>query len=77
MTGKAIAIRVGEYVRAHRKRAQLTQAELARYAGIGKTAVFDLEKGKETIQLSTLLAVLPVLNLKLQLKGPFADLEFS
>ena len=75
MTGKKIAELMGVLVRKHRKRAELTQAELARYAGIGKTAVFDLEKGKATLRLSTLLAILPVLNLKLDLKGPFGNLH--
>jgi HTH-type transcriptional regulator / antitoxin HipB len=66
--------KIGRIVRFHRKKAKLTQAELAKHAGIGKTAVFDIEKGKATIQLSTLLAVLRILNLKLTLNGPIMHL---
>lgn len=51
-------------LRKHRKAAGLSQLQLAQLAGIGKTAVFDLEKGKETVQLDTLRKVLAVLNIK-------------
>jgi y4mF family transcriptional regulator len=53
-----------------RKRSGLTQQELAVLAGVGKTAVFDLEKGKATIQLDTLLKILAVLNIQLEFKTP-------
>lgn len=51
-------------LRMHRKAAGLSQLQLAQLAGIGKTAVFELEKGKETVQLDTLRKVLAVLNIK-------------
>ncbi|KAF0203843.1 MAG: helix-turn-helix domain-containing [Bacteroidetes bacterium] len=51
-------------LRKHRKAAGLSQLQLAQLAGIGKTAVFELEKGKETVQLDTLRKVLAVLNIK-------------
>lgn len=54
-------------IRSHRKKAGLSQLELAELAGVGKTAVFDLEKGKETVQLDTLRKVLAVLNIKVVL----------
>lgn len=57
-------------VRFHRKRAGLTQAELARLAGVGKTVVFDIEKGKRTVRLETLLKVLEVLNMQLDWHSP-------
>ncbi len=41
-------------IRQHRKIAGLSQLQLAELAGVGKTVVFDLEKGKETVQLDTL-----------------------
>lgn len=69
-----VAVRIGKIVRFHRKKAELTQAELARFAAIGKTAVFDLEKGKATVQLSTLLAVLHVLNIRIVFEGPLMHL---
>jgi HTH-type transcriptional regulator/antitoxin HipB len=56
-----------------RKQSGLSQQELAKLAGVGKTVVFDIEKGKETIQLDTLLKILNVLNIHIKLKTPFAD----
>jgi len=53
-----------------RKQSGLSQQELARLAGIGKTAVFDIEKGKQTVQLDTLLKVLDTLNIQLRLESP-------
>lgn len=54
-----------------RKKCGLTQLELAKLAGVGKTAVFDIEKGKATVQLDTLLKVLSTLNIHLKLELPF------
>lgn len=34
-------------IRGHRKKAGLTQKELADLAGLGKTVIFDIEKGKD------------------------------
>ena len=68
------SIKIGKIVRFHRMKARLTQAELAKFAGIGKTAVFDLEKGKASVQLSTILAVLHVLNVQLAFHGPIMHL---
>jgi HTH-type transcriptional regulator/antitoxin HipB len=41
-----------------RKKTGLTQQELAQLAGVGKTVIFDLEHGKQSIQLDTLLKIL-------------------
>ncbi|MCX6326169.1 MAG: helix-turn-helix domain-containing protein [Bacteroidia bacterium] len=60
-------------IRRHRKAARLSQLQLAEMAGIGKTVVFDIEKGKETIQLSTLRKMLKVLNIKVQLISPLRN----
>jgi HTH-type transcriptional regulator/antitoxin HipB len=60
-------------IRKHRKAAGLSQLQLAEMAGVGKTSVFDLEKGKETIQLDTLRKILTALNIKLQLISPFMN----
>lgn len=57
---------LGPVVRFHRKSARLTQAELARLAGVGKTSVFDVEHGKRTVRLTTLQAVLEVLGIRLE-----------
>jgi len=57
-------------IREHRKIAGLSQFQLAEIAGVGKTVVFDLEKGKETIRLDTLRKILAALNIKVQLTSP-------
>jgi len=60
-------------IRNHRKSAGLSQHQLAEMSGVGKTAVFDIEKGKETIQLDTLRKILKVLNIKVQINSPMMN----
>lgn len=60
-------------IRMHRKAANLTQLQLAELAGVGKTVVFDIEKGKETVKLLTLKKILKVLNIEIQLRSPLLD----
>lgn len=62
---------IGNIVRYHRKQSGLSQHELANLAGVGKTVVYEIEKGKETVQLNTLLKVLDVLNIQVKLSTPF------
>ena len=61
---------LGAILKFHRKKAGLTQLELAKLAGVGKTVVFDLEKGKDTVQLDTLKKILRVLNITVRLESP-------
>lgn len=61
---------IGSSLRFHRRKAGLTQVGLARLAGVGKASVFDVEKGKESVQLDTLLKILSVLNMELDVKSP-------
>lgn len=58
-------------VKTYRKANGLTQAELADLAGVGKTSVFDIEKGKASVQFDTLLAILQALNIEIKLIPPF------
>ena len=67
---------LGKIIRFHRKKSQLTQQELATLAGVGKTVVFDIEKGKRSIQMDTLMKILIVLNIRLQFESPLMQ-EFS
>jgi HTH-type transcriptional regulator/antitoxin HipB len=57
----------------HRKAAKLSQIQLAEMAGVGKTVVYDIEKGKETVQLVTLRKILHVLNIKVALISPLMN----
>ena len=61
---------LAKIVREHRKFAGLSQLQLAELAGVGKTVVFDVEKGKEKIRLNTLRKILAALNIKIQLTSP-------
>jgi len=64
-------------IRMHRKAAKLTQLQLAELAGVGKTVVFDIEKGKETVKLNTLRKILKVLNMEIQLTSPLLNNQKS
>ena len=57
-------------VRLHRKKSGLSQAALAEMAGVGKTVIFDLEHGKMTLQLNTVLCILDALNIEIRLLSP-------
>ena len=48
----------------------LSQAGLAKLAGVGKTVIFDLEHGKLTIRYDTLTKILAVLNISLTFDSP-------
>ncbi|MDZ7772366.1 MAG: type II toxin-antitoxin system Y4mF family antitoxin [Balneolaceae bacterium] len=65
--------KLGAHIRWHRSRSGLTQAELADLAGVGKTAVFDIEHGKSTVQLDTLHRICRALNMTLRLESPLMD----
>jgi HTH-type transcriptional regulator / antitoxin HipB len=64
---------LAEVIRMHRKAAKLSRVQLAELAGVGKTAIYDIEKGKESVQLDTLRKILRVLNIKIVLTSPFMD----
>ncbi len=61
---------IAHAVRWHRKLAGLTQVELAELAGVGKTVLFDIEHGKESVLACGLLKVLAALNLKIEIVSP-------
>ncbi|PWU13680.1 MAG: transcriptional regulator [Bdellovibrio sp.] len=57
---------LAELVRFRRKQAGLSQLQLAELAGVGKTLVFNVEKGNINVHFENLLSVLRVLNIKLR-----------
>ena len=57
---------IGQAVRTARKGLGLTQPELAAAAGVGLRFLVELERGKPTVRLDRLLAVLNALGLELQ-----------
>ena len=64
---------IPKMVRYHRRKSGLSQLELANFAGVGKTVIFDIENGKETIKLNTLVKVLTALNIKIIFDSPLMD----
>ncbi|MEM1119111.1 MAG: helix-turn-helix domain-containing protein [Bacteroidota bacterium] len=61
---------IGLIVKYHRKISGLSRVDCARLAGIGKTAIYDVEHGKTTIQFDTLSKLLTVLNIRIELTSP-------
>lgn len=61
---------LGEQIKNHRRISGLSQAGLAKLAGVGKTAVFDLEHGKQSIRYDTLTKILSVLNITIRFDSP-------
>ena len=61
---------ISELILTHRKKSGMSQSELAKLAGVGKTVIFDLEHGKTTVQLDTLLRVLKALNIEMKFSSP-------
>ncbi len=57
---------LGRLIRITRKKAKLTQAELAAASGIGERFVRELEKGKPSCQLDKALLVAHMLGIKLE-----------
>jgi HTH-type transcriptional regulator/antitoxin HipB len=64
---------LAEVIKLHRKAAKLSRVQLAELAGVGKTVVYDIEKGKESVQMNTLRKILKVLNIKIVLTSPLMD----
>lgn len=68
------AKQIGKMIRYHRKKSGMTQQQLGQLAQLGKTVVFDIEKGKLSVRLSTLLKLLEVLNIKIDFRSPLMHL---
>lgn len=61
---------LNEIVKKHRLMSGLSQAGLAKLAGVGKTVVFDLEHGKLSLRYDTLTKILTVLNISIRFESP-------
>lgn len=61
---------LSKIIKQHRQSGGLSQAGLAKLAGVGKTVVFDLEHGKHSIRYDTLTKILSVLNISLRFESP-------
>lgn len=63
----------GRLIRDARKKAKLTQAQLAAACSIGERFLRELEKGKPTCQLEKALFVARMLGIKLDAQLPQID----
>jgi y4mF family transcriptional regulator len=68
-----MAVKMGDVIRKTRKKAGLSQKELADLAGVGKTTVFDIENGKETVRFANIQRICKVLNIELIMRDPFGN----
>ncbi len=64
---------IKQIVRFHRKQSGLSRIQLAQIAGVGKTLVYDIEQGKETVRFSSLKKVLEALNIQITLESPLME----
>lgn len=64
---------IGKTIRYHRKISGLSRVACAELAGIGKTAIYDIEHGKDTVQFRTILKLLKVMNIKIKLASPLIE----
>jgi HTH-type transcriptional regulator / antitoxin HipB len=53
----------------------ITQAELARRAGVSRKWIYEFEAGKPTVELGVLLRVLDALDLELELSARSKSLQ--
>lgn len=60
---------LGQALRSARKQLGLTQSELALAAGVGVRFIVDLEAGKPTVRLETVLRVIEALGGQVMLDG--------
>lgn len=61
---------LGPQLKLLRKQTRLSQSDLALRAGLSRTAIQAIEKGKGTYQLDTLLKVLQILNVTIGIDHP-------
>ncbi|MCP5053744.1 MAG: helix-turn-helix transcriptional regulator [bacterium] len=64
---------ISQVVKFHRKQSGLSRIQLAEIAGVGKTLIYDIEQGKETVKFSGLKKVLETLNIKITLESPLME----
>ncbi len=64
---------IGKIINFHRKQAGLTRLALSEISGTGKTSVYDIEKGKDSIQINTIMKIMKALNISMVLTSPIMN----
>lgn len=67
MSAEQVAAEIGRFIRQRRKASKLTQIELSEIAGVGLRFISELERGKPTVRLAEVDAVLAVFGKQLGL----------
>lgn len=68
---------LGKIIRDTRRKAKLTQTQLAAAAGLGERFIRELEKGKPTCQIEKALLVVSMLGIKLEAQIPFQEIDYE
>ena len=68
---------LAQAIRKERKLNKLTQTELAQLSKTGINFISQLERGKETLRLSSLLSVMKVLGLEFHIQRGNASISIS
>jgi transcriptional regulator with XRE-family HTH domain len=66
---------IAEIIKMHRKKADLTQADLSRLSGVGKTVIWKVENGHQSIQWNSLEKLFRILNVGIEWRSPILDRE--
>lgn len=73
ITAKPAMISLAQLIQSHRKKAGLAQAQLAKLAGVGKTVIWEIEHGRESVQWDTLQKIFRVLSITAEWRSPLLD----
>lgn len=68
---------VGQMVKYHRKRQNLSRMALAERAGVGKTVIYDVEMGKATVKFETIVKIFQALDIQMVFRTPTIDVSFK
>ncbi|MEZ4686659.1 MAG: helix-turn-helix transcriptional regulator [Bacteroidia bacterium] len=70
---KRILVQLGENIRLARKRRKLSAEMVAERANIGRTTLWNLEKGKANVSLETLIRVMGVFGMDEEIRSLALD----
>jgi HTH-type transcriptional regulator/antitoxin HipB len=54
----------------HRKKATLSRVQLSQMSGVGKTTIYDLEHGKQSVKWENIKKVCAALNISITFSSP-------
>jgi len=64
---------LSEFLTQARKKQNLTRSVISTHSGVGKTTLYDLEHGKETVGLDKFLKVAKTLGIRIHLEDAHGD----